>query len=118
MDRMGKSKTLDRKDFLTLLSKSKSAAKRKFLMDNCSPQDIMAISESCQNLLHHNICVTKKQLEKLRKNKDDIRSLADKNVSIENKKDIVTQRGGFLSVLLPLAIEAIVQIIKNKKKKK
>ena len=87
-------------------------------MENCSPQDMMAISESCQNLLRHNICVTKKQLERLRKNKNDIRSLANRNISIENKKEIVSQRGGFLSVLLPLAIEAIVQIIKNKKKKK
>ena len=115
---MEKSQTLNRKDFLTLLSKSRSAAKRKFLMDNCTPADMKAISESCKNLLHKNICVTKSQLEKLRKSKDDIRSLADKKVSFEDKKNIVSLRGGFLSVLLPLAVEAIIQVIKNKKKKK
>ena len=52
---MEKSQTLNRKDFLKLLSKSRSAAKRKFLMDNCTPADMKAISESCKNLLHKNM---------------------------------------------------------------
>ena len=112
------SQTLKRKDFLTLLSKAKSAAKRKFVIDNCSSYDLNAITESCKNLLANNIKLSKKQFQSLKKHKSDIRKIARKDLKPESKKQILKQRGGFLSLLLPLAVEAIKAIVKHKKKKK
>ena len=110
MKNLKNSKTLKREDFLTLLSKARSAAKRKFIIDNCSSEDLKAVTESCENLLKNNIKLSKKQYNSLKKHKTDIRKIAKKDLNPKSKKYIISQRGGFLSVLLPLAVEAIKAI--------
>ena len=106
-----KNKTLQRKDFLQLLAKSRSAKQRKQLIDKATRHDINAISECSLNLLKNKIPLNKLQYRKLYKCKHDIRKLASKSNSMRKKKDIIEQRGGFLSTLLPLAITAITALI-------
>lgn len=118
MNNLRNSKTLKRKDFLTLLGNARTAAKRKYIIDNCSTDDIDAVSESCNNLLSNNIKLSKRQYNSLKKHKTDIRKVAKPNIEHKTKKKILTQRGGFLNILLPLAVEAIIGLIKHKKKKK
>lgn len=118
MNNLKNSKTLKRKDFLTLLGNARTIAKRKYILDNCSTDDINAISESCNNLLANNIKLSKRQYKSLKKHQTDIRKIARSNIKPKTKKKILIQRGGFLNVLLPLAVEAIIGLIKHKKKKK
>lgn len=116
-----KNKVLERKDFLNLLSKNKGIKKRDFIINKASKKDIDAVSEICQNLLHGNIKVNNRSLKNLYKCRHDIRQIADKKLHHSDKRKIISQRGGFLSVLIPAAIEAVsalIKIIKSKKKYK
>ena len=115
------SKTLQRKDFLKLLANSRSAKRRKHIIDSARPADIAAVSECALNLIKNNIPLSDKNYKKFYKCKHDIRSLARKHTSLRKKKLIIHQKGGFLSTLIPLAISAIsaiVKSIKSHKKKK
>ena len=115
------SNTLKRKHFLNLLAKkSKSAAKRKLMTEFATRGDINAISECTRNLLKGNIPLNDKQYNKFYHCRHDIRYLANKRNSLKSKKDIINQRGGFLSTLLPLAVSAVIEVVKkiNKHKKK
>ena len=114
------SKTLKRKDFLNLLAKSRSAKRRKQIVDRARPDDISAVSECAVNLLKNNIPLSDKNYKKFYKCKHDIRDLAKKRTSLKRKKLIIHQKGGFLQYLIPLAIASVKAIIKtiNKKKKK
>ena len=109
------SNTLQRKDFLRLLAKSRSAKRRKQIIDSARPTDIAAVSECALNLLKNNIPLSDRNYRKFYKCKHDIRSLARKRTSLRKKKLIIHQKGGFLTTLIPLAIEAITALIKRSK---
>lgn len=86
------------------------------------------IGECAFNLLRGNIPLTSSQKAKLTRYKQQLRQVANRRVSLQNKNKII-QKGGFLPALLapllstviaPLAktvIGGIVKAIKNKKKK-
>ena len=115
------SKTLQRKDFLRLLAKSRSARRRKQIIDVAQPKDIDAVSECALNLLKNKIPLSDKDYRKFYKCKHHIRSLAKKRTSLRKNKLIIQQNGGFLSTLLPLAITTVTELIryiKSHKKKK
>ena len=76
------------------------------------------MSECTINLLKGNIPLSKTQYDKFYKCKDVIRTLANRKNSLKAKKEVIIQRGGFLNVLLPLALTAIIELIHKKKKKK
>ena len=76
------------------------------------------MSECTINLLKGNIPLSKTQYDKFYKCKDAIRTLANRKNSLKAKKEVINQRGGFLNVLLPLALTAIIELIHKKKKKK
>ena len=116
---MMQSNTLKRKHFLNLLAKkSKSSAKRKLMTEFATHGDINAVSECSRNLLRGNIPLNDKQYRKFYRCRHDIRHLANRRNSLKYKKDIINQRGGFLSALLPLAINAVIEIVKKIKKHK
>lgn len=69
----------------------------------CSEDELKTICELCHNVLYKNIEVTPKQLLKLKAHKNIIRTLGSKQFSLKKKREkLKRQRGGFLSVLLPL----------------
>ena len=112
------SKTLKRKDFLNLLAKSRSAKRRKQIIDVARPEDISAVSECALNLLKNNIPLSDKNFKKFYKCKHNIRNLARKRTSLKKKKLIIHQKGGFLQYLIPLAIASITELVKKIKEKK
>ena len=112
------SKTLQRKDFLNLLAKSRGAKRRKQIVDSARPDDIQAVSECAINLLKNNIPLSDKNYKKFYKCKHDIRKLARKRTSLKRKKLIIHQKGGFLQYLIPVAIASVTEIIKKIKEKK
>ena len=85
-------------DFLKKIHKS-SKSRRNSFINNCSSDNIAAISEIAHNLLKGNLELSKKDLNKLKRYKGKIRKLASQRTSTNNKKKII-QQGGFLPLLL------------------
>ena len=113
------SNTLQRKHFLNLLAKkSRSKSKRKLITEFATPNDIKAVAECSNNLLRGNVPLNDKEYRQFYRCRHDIRHLANKRNSIKSKKDIINQRGGFLATLLPLAISAVIELIKKYKQHK
>ena len=69
---------------------------------------VKAITDVVHNILRGKIRLGR-QLEKLRKYKQTMRSLAKKGLSIAKRRAIIVQKGGFLPFLLPI-IAAIAKV--------
>ena len=113
-------KTIQCKEFLKLLSESKTPKRRKLLIDWASKKDIDALSEIALNTLKGNLKLSPNVFKKIQKHKRTIRLIACKKQKISKKKRIIKQSGGFLPLLIPAAISvvsSIVSAIKNKRKK-
>ena len=69
------------------------------IIKSAKPDLICCISEICHNLLQGNVDLSQRQVSKLAKYKNQIRSIAGKKATIKSKKRLI-QKGGFLSALL------------------
>lgn len=105
------SKALKHKDYLSLLSKSKSKKRRHLLIDLANTAEIKAIAECILNILSGNIRLKSNQKKKLKRYRSALRDVANKHYSTKQKKYILRQKGGFLPALLPLAISALTSIV-------
>lgn len=108
---MKESKALQRKDFLELLARSKTAKRRKLLAQWADKNDLMAVSECIENVLKGNVRLTPLQIKKLRRHKKSLRLLAKKNAAISAKKRAIVQNGGFLPFLLPGIVGALAKTV-------
>lgn len=85
--------------------------RKKLIKDAKSPV-IKCVSECCHNVLKGHVPLTEAQKTKLHSKRQHLRSLASKSVSIQKKKRILNQKGGFLPLLLgpllPLLTKAVV----------
>lgn len=99
------------KEYLTLLSKSRNKSRRNKLIDIANNGEIQAVSECIMNIIDGNVPVNKKELQQLTQHKQILRSLANKCFPIKKKKTILKQKGGFLNLLVPLAMRAIPLIM-------
>lgn len=84
---------------------------RKQLLEKISLQCIKAICECCVNTLKGNIPLTVDQKKSLSKYKGTIRTLADRKITLFKKRKLVVQKGGFLGILLPVALNVLSGII-------
>ena len=57
--------------------------------------------------------LSKKQTKGLKRHAAKLRTLANSNVSINKKRRILSQRGGFLSMLAPLLVNAIGPVVRG-----
>jgi len=96
------------RDYLTLLSKSKNAIRRKKLLDAGDNGEICAVSECVKNILNGNVPLTPTQFKKLKKHRTTLRKLMH-NIrgSTKEKRTLLKQKGGFLPMLLPIALNAL-----------
>lgn len=100
------------RDYLSLLTKSKSPKRRNKLIDLAERAEINAVSECMKNILAGNVPLSKRQLGLLRQHRQSIRELAGRSSTVQKKKRILKQRGGFLlGSIIPLAINALSSII-------
>ena len=106
---------LKHKDYLTLLSTSKNKTRRHHLLDAASSSEIRSVTECIKNLVEGNIPLGKKELQHLQRYKRVLRTLAQKCVATKEKRTILKQKGGFLSLLLPLAIKAVAGLFQMMK---
>ena len=75
---------------------------RNSMIQKAPPDLIDAICECALNILRGNVKLSKSQKEGLQKHKHKLRKLAAKSVPREQKKTLLNQKGGFMSVLFPL----------------
>ena len=99
-------KVLKYRDYLSLLSKKNNRKRRNLLIDYAEKGEIVALQEIVQNVLSGNIPLNKKKKNKLKKHKLLLRKLVNK-CSIQKKKSLLKQQGGFLASLLPIALSLI-----------
>lgn len=70
-----------------------------------------AICEICHNLLQDRIPLDKKQKRRLSRYKNIFRKLVSERLKLKEKKNILVQRSGFLSLLVPVVASVISGII-------
>ena len=85
---------------------------RKKLVKDSPSEVIRCVSECCHNVLKGKVHLSSAQKKKLYPNRQHLRRLASKSLSTKKKKQILNQKGGFLSLLapalLPLLGKAVV----------
>ena len=67
---------------------------RKKLVKNSPSEVINCVSECCQNVLKGNVHLSSAQKKKLYPNRQHLRRLASKSISVKKKKHILNQKGG------------------------
>ena len=103
---------LKHRHFLLNLSNSNNK-ERKQIIKSASKRKINIILNCIVNVLEKNLNLPQEQLEKLKKFKSVLRRLANKEESIETKKQVLVQKGGFLQFLIPAVISGITSIVSS-----
>lgn len=93
---------------LHLLEKTKPR-ERSALLAGVEDDIIKVLTEWIHNTLRGNVPLTRRQWKQLRKYKQILRSLSNRSVSLQEKRNLLVsrQRGGFLPILLPIIASAI-----------
>ena len=94
-------------DYLSLLGKTKNRKKRTQLIDYGNREQIDAVKECAHNVLEGSVPVTKNDIQRLKKHKTALRNFASPRLPLYQKKAILKQSGGFLNLLLPIAMSAL-----------
>jgi hypothetical protein len=103
-------KVLDCAKSLHKISKYKNPKKRNRLILDAEKCVIDAISEIAKNCLAGNINLKTCDFKKLSKYKKTLRQISKKS-SVEKRKRILQQKGGFLSLLIPPALSLIASVV-------
>ena len=74
-------------------------AKREYVK-KCDKEFIDCVSECAKNVIKGNVPLSPRQKVRLRRDRNNLRSLAIKKTSLKKKRRIL-QKGGFLTALLP-----------------
>lgn len=96
--------------FLHLLARS-GPKRRKNLLKQATKEELSAIFEICLNILRGNLNIKGKDYTKLKRQRQLIRKLADKKVSVKQKKVLVNQKGGFIGTLAAVALPALAKVL-------
>lgn len=81
---------------------------RKAIIKHSNPGLIKAISEISLNTLKGNIATTPASKRKLQKYKNKLRCLACRKRSLNSKRRILVQEGGFLPTLIGTLLSGII----------
>lgn len=92
---------------LHVLKKSKPKL-RQILLKNCNSEVIKTICEIAINILNGNHKVSKHTFKHLNKNKKILRCLACPKKSINIKRKLIIQKGGFLPMLIGSVLSGVV----------
>jgi len=92
---------------LIKLNKIKNVKKRNILIIKAKKCLIDAISEISLNCLKGNIPLTQCQYKNLKIYRNILKKLSNRKISLNNKKKLITQNGGFWSYLIPPALSLL-----------
>lgn len=87
---------------------NKNRQQRETLIQSLNKGQLDDISRMLRAFMNGKFKVTDGVIKKLKKDKQFLYCLADCKTPIEERKDIVRQKGGFLPFLLPLLIKGAV----------
>jgi hypothetical protein len=110
--KMKQNRLVKNKEFLVLLSKSKPKL-RKALLSGCNKESIYSIIECILNVCNGNVHINSDEFNKLKPYNKTFKKLIDRKVDLNQKKNIIIQKGGFLEVLIPAIISGIASIISS-----
>jgi hypothetical protein len=79
-----------------------SPAQRRAFFDLSSKKQMNVLEEVFLNLLKNPRGVSKAYLAVAKRYSKQIKRLADRNISVQTKRTLLKQRGGFLGALLPV----------------
>lgn len=98
---------------LDLIGSIKNTRMRNaILRDLSSNKDIFnSLSEICYNLAYENIRISPQDKKKLKKHKALIVELATKPRVRKKQKELVSQSGGFLPIIIPLVTSIVGELI-------
>ena len=72
---------------------------RKKIVKEAPKELINCVAECCHNVLKGNVPLSEAQKRRLHPKRQQLRLLADKKVSVQKKKKVLNQQGGFLPML-------------------
>jgi len=84
---------------------------RKALITIRNKELVNCISECVLNVLNGNLKLSDCNTRKLQKHKSELRTVADRQVSLSGRKLLIVQRGGFLLPLLSAILPKIASLI-------
>ena len=95
---------------LKLLS-SCGAKLRKAILEN-SDDDLIAVLRECvYNVLRGNVKLRKGDNERLGRYKSDLRKFVYDKGNVSRKRKFLVQKGGFLPLLIPAAIDTVARLV-------
>jgi hypothetical protein len=86
---------------------------RKAILKNSDKDLIITICECVYNLLCGNVITDRKILKKLESHKKTMRKLVSSNDSIESKRNLLIQKGGFLPIIIPTILDLVTRLFKQ-----
>ena len=100
-DNMKKSPLIKKHGSMVMNMMQATPQTRKKLVKDSPSEVIRCVSECCHNVLKGNVHLSSAQKKKLYLSRQHLRRLASKSISVKKKKQILNQKGGFLSLLAP-----------------
>ena len=82
-------------------------AKQKAYLKSCENKVINCFSECARNILKGKVKLKQSQFTRLKRYRKNVHKLADRRTSLKVKRQVVNQKGGFVSSLLIPAISAL-----------
>ena len=99
-------------DYLSLLGKNANKRSgRKALVGLASKDQLLAIAECIENILTGNVPLSKTQLQKLKRHKQVMRTIAGRQLPVHQQKRHLIQYGGFLGSIIPIALSALAPLV-------
>jgi len=84
-------------------------AKRQ-IVKKCDREFLDCVSECAKNVIKSNVPLKPTQLQRLRRERNNVRVLASKKTSLKKKRRIL-QKGGFLTALLPPVLSVLGSLL-------
>ena len=100
-DNMKKTSLIKKHGSMVMAMMQATPQTRKKLVKDSPSEVIRCVSECCYNVLKGNVHLSSAQKKKLYPSRQHLRRLASKSISVKKKKQILNQKGGFLSLLAP-----------------
>lgn len=105
-----KQTTSDKLAYLKLLQRA-TPKQRKAIIQASDSTQLNLIAECCKNFISGSYRTTPTTLKHLHKYRNIIRTLAKKNTSNTKRRQLLLQKGGFLSLLIPGAISLLGSLL-------
>ena len=96
--------------FLHLLARS-STKRRKFLLKQATKEELASLFEICLNILRGNSSLSPHMHKQLKRERNTLRKLAGKTISLKQRKKVINQKGGFFGTIASIALPLLAQIL-------